>query len=69
MNGDSSDIRLTDHPAIDTSPDSPLLHLDPSDRSARPLDAERWVVGCARWAWTHRPRRQAVGLVEKERQL
>jgi hypothetical protein len=25
-------------------------------------------VGCARWAWTHRPRRQAVGLVQQERQ-
>ena len=25
------------------------------------------VVGCARWAWTHRPRRQAVGLVHQER--
>jgi len=24
---------------------------------------QRWVVGGARWAWTHRPRRQAVGLV------
>jgi hypothetical protein len=29
---------------------------------------QRWVVGCARWAWTHRPRRQADGLVEQERQ-
>ena len=28
---------------------------------------QRWVVGCARWVWTHRPRRQAVGLVQQLR--
>jgi hypothetical protein len=34
-----------------------------------PAGGQRWVVGCARWGWTHRPRRQAVGLVQQERQL
>jgi hypothetical protein len=28
---------------------------------------QRWLVGCARWTWTPRPRRQAVGLVQQER--
>jgi hypothetical protein len=26
------------------------------------------ATGGAHWAWTHRPRRQAVGLVQQERQ-
>jgi hypothetical protein len=39
----------------------------PADIRARRA-GQRWVVGCARWAWTHRPRRQAVGLVEQELQ-
>jgi hypothetical protein len=30
---------------------------------------KRWLVGCARWTWTHRPRRQAVGLIQQKRQL
>jgi hypothetical protein len=29
---------------------------------------QRWAVGCARAAWARRPRRQAVALVERERQ-
>jgi hypothetical protein len=29
---------------------------------------QRWLVGGAHWSWTHRTRRQAVGLVEQERQ-
>ena len=29
---------------------------------------QRWATGGARWAWTHRPRRQAVGLIKQERQ-
>jgi hypothetical protein len=29
---------------------------------------QRWATGGARWAWTHRPRRQAVGPVQQERQ-
>jgi hypothetical protein len=28
--------------------------------------SQRWAVGCARWAWTHRPRRQARVLAERE---
>jgi hypothetical protein len=29
---------------------------------------QRWLVGYARWTWTHRPHRQAVGLIEQQRQ-
>jgi hypothetical protein len=28
--------------------------------------SQRWAVGCARWAWTHRPHRQARVLAERE---
>jgi hypothetical protein len=35
---------------------------------ARP-GGQRWLVGCVRWVWTHRPRRRAVCLVQQQRQL
>jgi hypothetical protein len=28
--------------------------------------SQRWAVGCARWAWTHRPHRQDRVLAERE---
>jgi len=30
--------------------------------------SQRWAVGCARWAWAHRPHRQAVVVAEREGQ-
>jgi hypothetical protein len=38
---------------------APLAPTPAGTRARRA--GQRWVVGCARWAWTHRPRRQAGG--------
>jgi hypothetical protein len=39
----------------------------PRRRTRARQASQRWAVGCARWAWAHRPRRRPRVLVEQER--